>query len=258
MSDLEGNSEGPFRSLVWSQPRSIIELVGLSRDLISLGCRIAVGSRGGGGRRPPTLKSALLVFPFPPLLPLLRFSPLISSHSPTQSSFHSRPRRSTQTPPPGKRPGTVPAASKGERRMGRAPGGGTNGRRCHETAIRERRGGEWEGSEPRRKGGREGGRRRRESGSQRGPRPLRRKPAAAASSVPFLLATLLFPSEQSAAARRFCIKSVGEWRRHSCRGRSERARDRDKAEDRTSKATRKLPTYRRSHRNNTSKIAVSG
>ena len=106
--------------------------------------------------------------------------------------------------------------------------------------------------------GREGGGRRRESGSQRGPRPLRRKPAAAAaSSVLVLLATLLFPSEQSAAARRFCIKSVGEWRQHSCRGRSERARDRDKAEDRTSKTTRKLPTYRRSDRNNTSKIAVS-
>ena len=215
-------------------------------------------------RRPSTSNTKVRVaripfFPSPPLLPLLRFSPLISSHSPTQSSFHSRPRRPTQTPPPpGKRPGTVPAASKGERRMGRAPDGRRSGRRCHETAIRERRGGEWEGSEQRRKGGREGGRRkrRRESGSQRGPRPLRRKPAAA-SSVPVLLATLLFPSEQSAAARRFCIKSVGEWRRHSCRGRSERARDRDKAEDRTSKTTRKLPTYRRSHRNNTSKIAVS-
>ena len=88
MSDLKGNSEGPFRSLVWSQPRSIIELVGLSRDLMSLGCRIAVGSRGGGGRgrRPPTLKSALLVFPSslpfpslaspPPLFPphLISFS----------------------------------------------------------------------------------------------------------------------------------------------------------------------------------------
>ena len=80
---------------------------------------------------------------------------------------------------------------------------------------------------------------------------------AASSSVLVLLATLLFPSEQSAAAHRFCIKSVGEWRRHSCRGRSERARDRDKAEDRTSKTTGKLPTYRRSHPNNTSKIAVS-
>ena len=81
MSDLKGSSEGPFRSLVWSQPRSIIELVGLSRDLISLGCRIAVGSRGGGGRRPPTLKSALLVFPSSlPLAFLASPPPLFPPH----------------------------------------------------------------------------------------------------------------------------------------------------------------------------------
>ena len=209
-------------------------------------------------RRPSTSNTKVRVarIPFFPCFPSSAFPP--SSHLILQPRVHSTHGRGGR-----RRRRRRRASGQEQSQQPRKGNEGWDERRTEErtaAAATKRRfvRGEGESGRGASRGGREGGGRRRESGSQRGPRPLRRKPAAAAAaaSVLVLLATLLFPSEQSAAARRFCIKSVGEWRRHSCRGRSERARDRDKAEDRTSKTTRKLPTYRRSHRNNTSKIAV--
>ena len=156
----------------------------------------------------PKVRAALIPFP----LPLISFSdpefiPLTAAAAPADADAAT----------PGKQPETVPAASKGERRMGTAVAA------TKRLFVRER------GGESRRVGGegRGGGR---GSGSQRGPRPLRRKPASAALRPPRPPLPTKLNAETAA-------------RRHSCR-RVAAASEGNKTEDRTSKATGKFPIYR--------------